>query len=841
MSKPSTYRDKDDLGRPRPLSLNADSNWHSSLRFRRKRRTVFIFFSICTIIYLLLHSRWWNDVLLLADGPPSDHPGDLGTPPGPSGDREFSSAPASHNAVPVDASMKPRDPNISKFSYNGPIRFLGLYETLYKIQQYSFRLQNRHVVFVAANMNTASIIAGIACEMSQIKRNMVHLALVGRNELSIEFFKKANGLAGEGCGVVVHDGRPDYASISTDDRMGLSLKNSLKYMRDYFSPTVFISDADREPLWFQDVIARRAKELGATHIKLPKDVSTIPWLQKLDAASLAAWHKPSIDIVIHADAHSGQLVRLLKSLKNANYFTADLPRLFIDLDPDTDKSIRDFVNGFTWPSKDRLFVRHRIFSKADSFDDNPIAFTESYYPNSPDSAVLYLSPNIELSPFYFHFLFYALLEYKYSNAQPGLDKNLIYGISLDTPLRSFTGEYFPSSQLTTQSSTSDSQPSDQEELTPFFYAAPSHHATLFFGNHWRLLHLYLAKRLDKAYTQNVDYSLPTPPSKFLPSWIKYYSEILTAGGYVMLYPNYEPSESLVVYHTEKKGGRGATRDEKSVMRVNNVLNLLPEGKLPLWSDMPMLGMDGKKTKMEQLLEIAREYKKEILGQCEGVKKDDGVEDSVDDLFCGRDEVVMAKRKKEAEVREKEEETKRAEKERAEAAQIAAERQANLDPNANIRRLPPKKIEGDQEAVPHGDTPNVMGEGAGMPNHPTAMKLEEKRSDEGHQDDSQESTEKSEVDQEPAKADEGGQNLKPKVIPNKIVSLDDLERVPVEINGEKIIAQSSEDKAVPKYGSVHSSRKRRRMGGENPNADEKSVPEVQPAGDKIPPREDENNV
>ncbi|KAF3926549.1 hypothetical protein AA313_de0201785 [Arthrobotrys entomopaga] len=836
MTTPSTYRDKDDLGRPRNLSLNADSNWRSSLRFRRKRRTVFVFLSICMIIYLLLHSRWWNDVLLLAEGPPSDHPLDPGAPPGPSDDHDFSSAPASHNAVPVDASMKPRDPKISKFSYNGPIRFLGLYETLYKIQQYSFRLQNRHVVFVASNMNTASIISGVACEMSQIKRNMVHLALVGRNELSIEFFKKANGLAGEGCGVVVHDGRPDYASVSTDERMGLSLRSSLKYMRDYFSPTVFISDADREPLWFQDVMNKRAKELGITHIKLPKDVATIPWLQKLDAASLASWHKPSIDIVIHADAHSGQLVRLLKSLKNANYFTAELPRLFIDLDPDTDKSIRDFVNSFNWPSKDRLFIRHRIFSKADSFDDDPIAFTESYYPNSPDSSVLYLSPNIELSPFYFHFLFYALLEYKYSNAQPGLDKNLMYGISLDTPLRSFTGEYFDPSEFTTQSAP-DSQPSDQEALTPFFYTAPSSHATLFFGNHWRLLHLYLAKRLDKAYTQNVDYDLPTAqPSKFLPSWIKYYSELLTAGGYVMLYPNYEPSESLVVYHTEKKGARGSIKDEKSIMRVNNVLNSLPERKLPLWSDIPMVGMDGKKTKVEQLQEIAKEYKTKILERCGGVKKDDGEDDSVDDLFCASDEIVMARRKKEME-------TRRAEREKKEEAENPAEeKQANVDPNA---QPPPQKMEGDQEAVPHGDTPHIMGEGAGhagIPNRPAAMKSEEKPSEEGNQEDNQESSDNREVEEQPAKADEaGGPVLKPKVIPKKIVSLDDLERVPVEINGEKIIAQSSEEKAVPKYGSVHSSRKRRRMGGENADSKPVAGVPVQPAGDKIPPKEDENNV
>lgn len=662
----------------------------------------------------------------------------------------------------IDPSMKSTDPNASKFIYNGPIRFLGLYETLAKVQSFNSRLRNRHVVFVAANMNTASILAGVACEMSTAKKNVVHLALVGRNELSIEFFRKANGMNGDGCGVIIHDARPDYASVSTDERMGRSLKSALKYIQEYITPTVFISDTDREDLWFQKSIVQKAKELSITHIRLPHDVSTIPWFQKLDAVSLGAWDKPSIDIVIHADSHSGQLIRLLKSLKNADYFTASPPRLYIDLNPDTDPTIREFIDSFAWPSKDRIFVRHRITPRSTSLDDDPTEFVESFYPNGKESAVLFLSANIELSPFYYHFLFYSILEYKHSNAQFALDSSLIYGISLDAPLSHIDGEPFDPSTVVPSSSSSESE---DRYLTPYLYAAPTTHATLFFGSHWRLLHLYIAKRLDKAYTEGVDYSIPaTVPSSF-PQWTKHFIELLTAGGYFMLYPNFDPSDSLAVYHTEAESAVTATAKERGIMRVNNILNYLPGGALPIWTGLPIIGMDGVKTDLDKVLDMATEYKKKILKKCGGLKKDDGVEDSVDDLFCDGDEEIKEKQRLErldAGKVEREAEKERADEE--EAKKLEEGKKKVLESERVIREKERKrlaKIKKEQEKL----KPEAEGDNVGREEEPRqAVK--------------------------PEKDSTGAADGRPKIIPHKIVSLDDLDNVPVEVNGEQINANGN---------------------------------------------------
>ncbi|EWC45355.1 hypothetical protein DRE_00754 [Drechslerella stenobrocha 248] len=725
MSPSPKYRDKDDLGRPKPpFQHDASSNWRSAtFRFRRKRRTIFYFLAICAIVYLLLHSRWWRSVLVADSDRPDQWLHD--NSPSSSSSSLHRSGPPSRGSTSAGSKVQ----HTSKLTYNGPVRFVNLYETLYKVQQFHFRLRNPHVVFIAANMNSASILAGLACEMFAARRNVVHLVLVGRTEISLEFFKKANGmLQKDACSVVLHDARPDKASISTDDRMAISLKSAVRYIKDYIGPAVVITDADRESPWFRQAITEKTKESKISHIVLPHDVSTIPWLQKLDAMSLASWHKPTIDIVIHADAHSGQLVRLLKTLEKADYFTAPLPRLFIDLDPDTDKSVRDFINKYTWPSKEHLFVRHRIAPKS-SLDDDPTTVVESFFPNSEDSAVLLLSPNTELSPFYFQYLFYAILEYKYSNGQSGLDKNLIYGISLDLPLSYLDGQPFdPSTLVSDEQPASPGTQKKAKPNNPFFYPVPSTHATLFFGSHWRILHLYLARRLNPAYTKGADYTLPAQVSKETPRWVAYFTELLAAGGYMMLYPNFTPTDSLAVYD-------GSDNGEKELMRANNILNLLPNGRLPLWSDLPVLALGGHKSTIAAALDSAQTYKTKILKSCGGVKKNDGEDDSVDDLFCSKADVVNERKKN---VKE----------------HIAAQAKQRKQGAEGVREQ--TAVEKLAAAEPSTEAPAPQPEKAPMA-----------------------------VNDDAVKPDALAANPIPQVIHNKIVSLDDLDTVPVDVGGEAI--------------------------------------------------------
>ncbi|KAK6332409.1 hypothetical protein TWF696_003125 [Orbilia brochopaga] len=772
MTPPPKYRDKDDLGRPKsgssPFLHDAASNWRAStFRFRRKRRTIFVFLAICAIVYLLLHSRWWNAVLVVEDRQQRGTNDDLG-----SSSYDYYSSSSGRKVKPSHgksgshkaASADSKDAHISKFTYDGPVRFVHLYETLSRVQQFHFRLRNPHVVFIAASMNTASILAGLACEMSAAKRNVVHLVLAGRSEISIEFFKKANGMAhNDACSVVIHDARPDKAGISTDARMTLAIRSAVRYIKDYIGPTVLVTDTEREEAWFRSAVTSKAEELQIAHVTLPYDISTIPWLQKLDALSLGSWHKPAIDIVIHADAHSGRLVRLLKTLEKADYFNAPLPRLFIDLDPSTDKSVRDFITSYKWPSKDRLFVRHRILPKSSAQDD-PLAFVESFFPNSENSAVLLLSPNIELSPFYYHYLFYAILEYKHSNAQSGLDPNLIYGISLDLPLTLLDGKPFDPTILSSdESPASESAKKKPNSDSPFFYAAPSTHATLFFGTHWRLLHLYLAKRLDAAYTKGVDYSLPSKISSTIPQWVSYFAELLTAGGYTMLYPNFAPSDSLAVYHPPKEASSVTARTQQDVMRSNNILNQLPNGRLPLWSELPVLGMDGTRTTIASGLTAAQKYKSQILSKCGGVKRNDGEDDSVDDLFCSNGEAVQ--------------ERKRLAREHQRQRELEAQAEAEAERKALARNALEAKRREREQAEAAEKMPNKPP----TPEAPVAAQPLVEQA-------------KSPVEEEPVDDDDApkaaGAAAAPRmpVIHNKIISLADLEDVPVEVNGETVHPQ-----------------------------------------------------
>src|SRR2546421_86561 len=133
----------------------------------------------------------------------------------------------------------------------------------------------------------------------------------------------------------------------------------------------------------------------------------------------AAWNAITIDIVVQPPPESsGSLIRLLKSLQQADYFGSPPPRLSIDLPAKVDRATLQFLDHFEWPPKredsmephiKQLTVRHRISRQHISSEEASVRFLESFYPLSPEkSHVLVLSPQTELSPLYYHYLKYTL-------------------------------------------------------------------------------------------------------------------------------------------------------------------------------------------------------------------------------------------------------------------------------------------------------------------------------------------------------------------------------------------------------------------------------------------------
>jgi hypothetical protein len=197
-----------------------------------------------------------------------------------------------------------------------------------------------------------------------------------------------------------------------------------------------------------------------------------------------------------------------------------------------------------------LTIYRRIANPRATQEDAAIRFLELFYPTSTDrSHVLLLSPHAQVSPLFFHYIKYAVLEYKHSTF--GVEDNInLMGISLELPSLLLDGE----TKLTPPSIRdmhTDRYKKIYPEIpsAPFLWQAPNSHATLFFGNKWAELHSFLSSRVVKH--QQTSKSAPRAKlvSETLPAWTEYVLELMRARGYSLLYPA-ASTEAFVTIHND---------------------------------------------------------------------------------------------------------------------------------------------------------------------------------------------------------------------------------------------------------------------------------------------------
>ena len=377
---------------------------------------------------------------------------------------------------------------------------------------------------------------------------------------------------------------------------------------------------------------------------------------------------------------SGSLVRLLKSIENADYFGVRRPHLTIELPTDIDPPTWKYLQNLVWPPLDwsgaphasQVSLRHRIPRRTSTEHEASARLVESFYPvRTASSHVLILSPQVELSPLYYHYVIYNLLEYKYS----------AYGAAItDFPnLMGFSLE-LPSFHL------NDSQPLDPPLIertplkgrekglpgvrTPFLWQAPNANAALYFGDKWMEFHSFLTARLTKP---------PSTRRKVFsekhPAWIESLLELIRARGYSMLYPNFPmDGDAIVTVHDElyqapeeyskpsptptptpdldagepltadsEKGPRSAPPNNEHLLSESSLISLLPnDGDLPDISELPLLSYNGinisKKLSHEAAMAFSETYRREI-GTCKSDQETTPREaNSAVDLFCHLDEM-----------------------------------------------------------------------------------------------------------------------------------------------------------------------------------------------------------
>ena len=525
--------------------------WRTPLRYRKRRIVLAIL--ACYLIYVFIHNI----------------PTDLGPVHGRGlGGSQITvpigRTPSTHTEVtgPPPGIAKSKEDGPPQHIYNGQIRFFKLAVSLHgAATSLGYRQMDRNVLFAISDLKSASVVIPLICEMARWNRNYVHVAFMGRDTIPIDDILEINGVNKGNCDAYWHDARPDYSEYSSDFRAERSVAAAMNHIHTFLRPHVVImDDSIQEDAFFVRGIRAKAKEQGLTVIEIPKDGSeNFMWITRLDSGSLKSWHQATVDILIQAPSQSsGSLIRLLKSIENADYTGLKPPRLIMELPSELDPPLQHYLGNLVWPPSARdnplipnmLTIRHRIPNQRISPEEASIRFLESFYPVSPsDSHVLLLSPQAQLSPLYYHYLKYNLLEYKHSSYGVD-DAKKVMGVSLEIPAHLLDGVSPLKVPILKEMNSAKYKVVTDITSVPFLWEAPNSNAALYFGDKWVELHSFLSNRVAIEHQEPKKASRAKIVSETLPSWTEYFLEFMRARGYSLLYPGAISAENLVTIHNE---------------------------------------------------------------------------------------------------------------------------------------------------------------------------------------------------------------------------------------------------------------------------------------------------
>jgi hypothetical protein len=538
---------KDDDHRFVPARRTGWSIWNHTFRWRRRR--ILLAVAGLGLMYLLLSSYGGGSATDLMGNPivpdyVNDHTSDdPGEPTGP---------PAGLRAAR----------GTTPHTFDGQIRFYHLARTLRKAvhETNGYDKTNQNVLFGMASLQSASTLLPMICDMSKWSRNHVHVAFFGRDDMPIETLLEINGVDLEKCPATWHDARPDYTEYSSDARAQSAVTGAMSHINSFLHPQVTIMDDSlSEEAFFVRGMRKKTEVYGMPLIEVPKNkLDNFMWITRLDAGSLKNWHAPSVDIMIQVPSESSSVLRLLQSIKDADYHGLKPPRLILELPAQLDESVKKHVEEMKWPPHDAhplssssLVVKRRITSHRSMQEEAAIRFLELFYPTSTkNSHVLLLSPQAQLSPLYFHYVHYALLEYKFSSFGAFDEVNRLMGVSLELPPVLLDGKtQLKMPALSDMHTDRYSKLYPKTSSSPFLWQAPNSHATLFFGDKWAELHSFLGNRVIKHHESTKTVSRAKLVSEGLPAWTEYMLEFMRARSYTLLYPA-KSADALVTIHNE---------------------------------------------------------------------------------------------------------------------------------------------------------------------------------------------------------------------------------------------------------------------------------------------------
>ncbi|KAF2451484.1 hypothetical protein P171DRAFT_425987 [Karstenula rhodostoma CBS 690.94] len=537
---------KDDDHKPGAARMPKWTPRSTPLRWRR-RRVLLAVVGLCLLYALVKHMPslgGWTDQITTAEY--------AGAPPG-----RFSyghEQPTNEEPTgPPPGYRAPRAGEPAPHTFDGQFKFYRLAASLHAASHtYGYRAVNRNVVFPISSLHSASTMLPMICEMARWSRSYVHAAFMGREDIDVAQILEINGIDQIRCPAIWHDARPDWTEYSSDDRAELSVMAAMTHINTFLHPqAAIIDDALSEDGFFVRGVRAKTEALHMPLIEIPRDrLDNMMWITRLDAGSLRSWNLPTVDILIQVPPESASVARLLKSIRAADYSGLSLPHITLELPAELDGTVEQFLDDFKWPPsghQSRLTTRRRIGSQRATQEASAVRFLELFYPSSKNSHLLLLSPQAELSPQYYQYLIFTLLEYRHSTYAED-DATGVMGVTLELPSVLLNGE----TKLSPPKPTEMHSPRYSElfadtKSVPFLWQAPNSHATLYFGDKWAELHSFLSNRVAKQSKAPQRNKLV---SETLPAWMEYTLEFMRARGYSVFYPGATSDEALVTVHNE---------------------------------------------------------------------------------------------------------------------------------------------------------------------------------------------------------------------------------------------------------------------------------------------------
>ncbi|GMG98807.1 hypothetical protein Nepgr_000647 [Nepenthes gracilis] len=369
------------------------------------------------------------------------------------------------------------------------------------------------------------------------------------------------------------------------------------------SVVIAVNDSDSHVKKAIKMAADSSANASALVLLPSVSVPKVLWMADLRSTALPSWNKMRISVNIITQNRANSLRRLMKSLTDAYYLGDDIPLTF-NMDSKVDEETIRLVSTFEWPHGTKTLKRRIIQGGLIR------AVSESWYPSSDDDYGLLLEDDIEVSPYYYLWIKYALLAYHYD---PQVSLSELTSISLYTPRLIEVVKERPKWNPTEFFK-------KIHPNTPYLHQLPCSWGAVFFPKHWREFYVYMNMRFTADAKENPVKIPKSRTNGWQASWKKFLIDMMYLRGYVSLYPNFPNQASFSTNHMEP-GAHIAAKD--NVLRHNkqdfevpllmdDFQKYLPKGKLPPASKLPSLNLFNQAVSLKGLKAAGAKLGQDVL-------------------------------------------------------------------------------------------------------------------------------------------------------------------------------------------------------------------------------------